>query len=70
MRLVPINVDEDVVESAAQVVEFHADDLPAPGPGFRALLEHADGDDQISQETFDKEVMNTYQRDKPMADDG
>jgi hypothetical protein len=70
MRLVPINTDEDVVESAAQVVEFHAGDLPEPGPGFRALLEHTDGDNQISRETFDKEVMNTYQRDKPMAGNG
>ena len=64
MVLKQIDIDGQVIESADQVVEFGAEDLPAPGAGFERFFQslNAELPKTISQDKFDAEVLETYSR--------
>jgi hypothetical protein len=64
MVLKPIDISAKVVKSADRVVEFDADDLPAPGDGFERFFASLSAElpESISQEKFDAEVLKAYSR--------
>lgn len=59
-----LNIDGKPVAQAEEVVEFDADDLPAPGTGFEKFLAilNAEQKQTISQQAFDADVLKTYGR--------
>ena len=64
MVLKRIDIDGQVVKSADRVVEFDADDLPAPGAGFERFFAGLNSElpKAMSQDKFDAEVIKTYSR--------
>lgn len=64
MEMKQLKIHGKPVAHAEEVVEFDADDLPAPGAGFEKFFAslNADQEQAISQQAFDADVLKAYGR--------